>query len=303
VEEVSIYARVNPSYKMRIVEALKKHKHIVAMTGDGVNDAPALKMADIGIAMGVTGTDVAKEASDMVLLDDHFNTIVSAIEEGRGVFDNIRKFVTYLLSSNIGEIFIVFLSVLIFQDIPLTATMLLWVNVITDGLPAVALGMDPAERGIMRYSPKKFQGEIITKRLWVEMVCFGILLAIGVLGIFWLNLPEGVQEARAAAFTALVLFELLRVLHIRSGYNLSFLSNPWLIGAVITSAILQVGIVYIPAAARLFEVKGIDSVDWFYMVVVGAVLWLLSGIVKHFLDYLLPDKPTRKRKQAPVVAV
>jgi Ca2+-transporting ATPase len=157
VERVNVYARINPGTKMRIVSGLKKHGHIVAMTGDGVNDAPAVKRADIGIAMGITGTDVAKEASDMILLDDNFSTVVGAIEEGRGIFENIRKFVNYLLSCNIGEVLVVFLAVIIFGHLPLTATMLLWINVVTDGLPAVALGMDPANKGILRFSPKKFQ--------------------------------------------------------------------------------------------------------------------------------------------------
>ena len=159
VETVSIYARVNPSVKMRIVNALKEKGHVVAMTGDGVNDAPALKASDIGIAMGITGTDVAKEASDMVLLDDKFSTIISSIEEGRGIFHNIRKFVDYLLSCNIGEVLVVFLCVMFFQKLPLTATMLLWINVVTDGIPAVALGIDLAEKGLIHYSPNVFRAQ------------------------------------------------------------------------------------------------------------------------------------------------
>ncbi len=157
VEKIKIYARVNPEHKFRIVEALKKKGHLVTMTGDSVNDASALKKADIGIAMGINGTEEAKEASDMVLLDDRFSTIIAAIKEGRGIFQNIRKFVDYLLSSNIGEVLVVFLALILLKNIPLTAVMLLWINVVTDGLPAIALGLDPAEKGVLNYSPRKFQ--------------------------------------------------------------------------------------------------------------------------------------------------
>lgn len=280
VKEVNIYARVNPGFKMRIVEALKKHKHIVAVTGDGVNDAPALKKADIGIAMGITGTDVAKESSDMVLLDDRFPTIVSAIEEGRGVFDNIRKFVAYLLSCNIGEVFIVFFAVVLFQDFPLSATMLLWINVITDGLPAVALGMDPAEKNIMRYKPKKFQGDIITRQLWIEMLLFGVLLTAGVLGLYAANLHEGHEEARSAAFTALVVWELARVFHIRSRYNMAFFSNIWLIIAVLVSFGLQLVITYVPFLAKIFGIKGIDWHDWALIAIGCVLLWAIYAVVQ-----------------------
>ncbi|OGY27301.1 MAG: calcium-translocating P-type ATPase, PMCA-type, partial [Candidatus Woykebacteria bacterium RBG_19FT_COMBO_43_10] len=197
VEKIKVYARVNPEHKFKIVEGLKKKGHLVAMTGDGVNDAPALKRADIGVAMGITGTDVAKEASDMVLLDDKFGTIISAIEEGRGVFDNIRKFVDYLLSCNVGEVLVVFLALILFQDVILTAVMLLWINIVTDGIPAVALGLDPAEKGILRYPPKKFQEQVINKRVWLEIIFFGVALTVSTLLLFYFNLSESLQEARA----------------------------------------------------------------------------------------------------------
>lgn len=286
IQEVDIYARVSPDFKMKIVDILKKHGHIVAMTGDGVNDAPAVKRADIGIAMGITGTDVAKEASDMVLLDDNFSTIVSAIEEGRGIFTNIRKFVDYLLSCNIAEVLVVFFALMIFQHLPLSAIMLLWINVITDGLPAVALGLDPAEKGIMRYSPKKFQEQIINKRVWVEMVVFGILLTVGVLGIYWLNLPYGQDEARAAAFMAIVVFELVRLLIIRADHNTPLLANGWLILAVVVSLVLQVAIVYIPFLASLFEISDFAPINWFYMIIGSFVLWFLFELIRKFTDQL-----------------
>ncbi|HEY1074657.1 MAG TPA: calcium-translocating P-type ATPase, PMCA-type [Patescibacteria group bacterium] len=290
VSQTNIFARVSPSFKMQIVEALKKQGHIVAMTGDGVNDAPALKMSDIGIAMGKTGTDVAKEASDMVLLDDKFSTIIAAIEEGRGVFDNIRKFVNYLLSCNIGEVIVVFVALLIFKEIPFTATMLLWINVITDGLPAVALGMDPAEKGIMRYSPKKFQGEIIPARLWGEMIIFGILLTVGVLGIYWFNLPEGVEEARAAAFMAIVIFELVRLFAIRVEYKTSFFSNGWLLVAAFFSLALQCLLVYVPALARLFDIRGIDWHDWVLIALISLVLWYAFEALRWILNHFYPER-------------
>lgn len=285
VERVSIYARVSPSFKMKIVEALKKHGHIVAMTGDGVNDAPALKKADIGIAMGITGTDVAKEASDMVLMDDHFKTIVAAIEEGRGIFHNIRKFVNYLLACNIGEVLVVFLALVLFQELPLTATMLLWINVVTDGLPAVALGLDPSEKGIMNISPKKFQSQIIDNRLWVEMFIFGLLMTAGVLGIYFLRLPDGVETAKGAAFTAIVFFELVKLYLIRSNYKISVFSNIWLILAVAGTVLLQLAIIYIPFFATLFEIKHIGLYDWAYIAVVSVVIWFAFKLVHRILDH------------------
>lgn len=284
VESIDIYARVNPEHKLRIVEALKKYGHIVAMTGDGVNDAPALKRADIGIAMGITGTDVAKEASDIVLLDDQFGTIVAAIEEGRGIFDNIRKFVDYLLSCNIGEVLVVFLALLIFKDIPLTAVMLLWINIVTDGLPAVALGLDPAEKGILRHSPKKFQGEIIDLRVWVEIAFFSIALTIATVSIFVINLSESINEARAATFMAIVIFELVRLANIRSDYKISWLENVWLPLAIVSSILLQLILVYVPTFANWFQIEPIDSFDWLYIGLVSIILFLTFKLLDRLLD-------------------
>ena len=284
VEKISIYARVNPSTKMKIVNALKKNGHIVAMTGDGVNDAPAMKKADIGIAMGITGTDVAKEASDMVLLDDKFSTIVHAIEEGRGIFQNIRKFVQYLLSCNIGEVILIFTGVLLFRDLPLTATMLLWINVVTDGLPAVALGMDQPEENIMKLSPKKFQTEIITKKLWIEMTAFGALLTVAILGLYYYNLiHENSIEAKGAAFIAIAFFELVYLFIIRANYGTRFFSNKWLWIAIIVTMVMQVAIVYTPFLAGLFEVRHIDLFDWVYILTASIVMWILFSLFKKYL--------------------
>ncbi len=292
VERVSVYARVNPSFKMRIVDALKKQGHIVAMTGDGVNDAPAMKKADIGIAMGITGTDVAKEASDMVLLDDNFSTIVNAIEEGRGIFHNIRKFVDYLLSCNIGEVLVVFLAVMLWQELPLTATMLLWINVVTDGIPAVALGLDPAENNIMRYKPQVFQAQIVPKRLWVEMFIFGLMLTVAVLGIFVIDLPKSLALAQGAAFSAIVVFELVNVYIIRSSYKTSYFSNPWLLASIIFTLLLQVVIAQTPILTKIFGIQAIGLFEWGYIVIASAALWIGFKLIQKFLDMIkfLPEK-------------
>ncbi|MEK7572021.1 MAG: HAD-IC family P-type ATPase, partial [Patescibacteria group bacterium] len=282
VENVHVYARVNPATKMRIVAALQEKGHIVAMTGDGVNDAPALKKADIGIAMGITGTDVAKEASDMVLLDDKFSTIIAAIEEGRGIFHNIRKFVIYLLSCNIAEVVVVFIGVVILQELVLTATILLWINVVTDGFPALALGLDPAEKGILRYNPQTFQTEIIKKNNWIEMLLSGVLLGGLIIMVYLVSLPQGTLFAQGAAFSALVLFEMVMLYVIRSGYRVSFFSNKWLLLSVLGTILLQVVILYTPVLRELFAVGSISLTTWLLILVAAVWLWL-ACVVLHRL--------------------
>lgn len=293
VEQTSIYARVNPDTKLRIVAALQKNGHIVAMTGDGVNDAPALKKADIGIAMGITGTDVAKEASDMVLLDDKFSTIVNAIEEGRGIFHNIRKFVIYLLSCNLAEVLIVFFGIIILQDLVLTATMLLWINVVTDGIPAVALGLDPAEKGIMRYSPRAFQTQIVSTRLWVEMFVFGVFLTVFVLGAFMINLSNGMEAAQSAAFTSLVVFELVSIYLIRSGYRVSFFSNKWLLISIIATLGLQLIIIYTPFFNVLFGISPLTLDNWVFIGLASMWLYLAFKLLQIALDSIPAFRVTK----------
>jgi P-type Ca2+ transporter type 2C len=294
VEHISIYARVSPEHKIRIVQALKKHGHQVAMTGDGVNDAPAIKAADIGIAMGITGTDVAKEAADVVLLDDHFVTIVNAVEEGRGIFDNVRKFVNYLVSSNIAEVITVTLGIIMFGELALTAVQLLFINIVTDGLPAVALGSDPAEDGIMDHPPGRFQQEIINVRLWIEMFAFGIVMTAVLLYRFaGLLEHEGIRHAVALAFTGMVVMEMVRLIGLRSDYHIGWLSNPWLLVALASSFALQLIVLYTPLA-DIFQAKGLNGDDWIYLLIGALVVFIVMKLVRGVLLKVFPeDRPRR----------
>lgn len=290
-ESIAIYARVNPEHKIRIVQALKKHGHQVAVTGDGVNDAPAIKAADIGIAMGITGSDVSKEAADLILLDDQFLTIVAAVEEGRGIFDNVRKFVNYLLSANIAEVLAVFFGVIIFQNLILTAVHLLFINIVTDGLPAVALGSDPAESDIMKHKPGRFQGGIITTKLWVEMFIFGALMSVVILAQFAYNLDAaGLTTAISSAFVAMVVLEMLRLINIRSDYNISWLSNPWLLVAIASSFGILLAVLYVPFLSDLFDLAPISAGNWLYIGGSAAALFVIMRVIKPLLNRMIVDK-------------
>jgi Ca2+-transporting ATPase len=256
-ERIKVYARTSPEQKLRIVDALKKHEKVVAMTGDGVNDAPALKRADIGVSMGVAGTDVARQASDMVLADDNFASIVNAVEEGRGIYDNIRKFVKFLFSSNLGEVLLIFLGILFGLPLPLLAIQILWVNLITDGLPALALSVDPPDKEIMKRKPRKRSEGIITKPMIYDMLLVGLIISIGTLGIFYYYLPDGLDIARTMAFTALVMFQLWNSLNCRSEdrsfFSIGIFSNAYLIIAIIVSLLLQGFILYSPWLEGIFS--------------------------------------------------
>jgi Ca2+-transporting ATPase len=297
VAAVSVYARVNPEHKLRIVEALQRTGAVVAMTGDGVNDAPALKKADIGVAMGITGTDVSKEAADMVLADDNFASIVAAVEEGRAIFANIRKFLRYLLSSNVGEVLAMFFGVVLARQLglhasgddtlvlPLLATQILWINLVTDGPPALALGLDPADDGIMDQPPRPAGEGVLTLRMWRGIVLVGVIMAIGTLLVLDASLPGGFVEGRGdlayaqtMAFTTLMLFQIFNVVNARSDEHSAFVhlfTNGWLWAAIGGSVALQVLVVYVPFLQRAFGTEALSLGDWaFSVAVASSVLWL-----------------------------
>lgn len=289
VEKISVYARVNPEHKIRIVKALKKHGHQVAMTGDGVNDAPAIKAADIGIAMGINGTDAAKEAADLILLDDQFLTIIDAVEEGRGIFDNVRKFVSYLLGANIAEVLIVVGGIVFLKNPILTATQLLFINIVTDGLPAVALGSDPAEKGIMRFKPHHFQGAIINTKVWIEMIIYGLVATALILWQFAVVDDISIVAAGSVAFAALVVYELVRLVVLRTNYNISWFSNPWLSVALVFSFAALLPVLYSQKIGELFGVVNISANDWLAIFAGSALIFIVMKIMRLILDRFMNE--------------
>lgn len=285
VEEFCVYARVDPVHKLRIVEALQKKGHIVAMTGDGINDAPALKKSDIGIAMGATGTDVAKEASAMILADDNFSTIVNAVEEGRNIYSNIKKFVEYLLSSNIGEVFVVFFASILSLKEPLIARQILWINLATDLLPATALSLEPPEKGIMNKSPREKSEQIVNWNRIVIIMLIGAIMTLGTLFVFELYNPEiNLKKAQTVAFTTLVVYQMFNVLNQRSEeqsiFKLGFFSNKWLIISVVASLALQAIAVYVPFLQQAFGTVALQLKDWLWIIAVSSTILIFGEIVK-----------------------
>ena len=285
VETIDVYARVSPSHKLRVVTALQANGHIVAMTGDGVNDAPSLKKADIGIAMGITGTDVTKEAAAMMLTDDNFASIVAAVEEGRGVFENIKKYLMYLLSSNIGEIGLMAGSVLLGLPLPLTAVQILYVNLATDGLPALALAVDPPEKGLMKRKPRNPRTGIFTRPVVSLMLAGGIWSTLINLGLFiWAtNSGRSQVEAMTMTFVSLVLIQFFKAYNFRSDRHSVFqkpFANKWLNTAIIWEIGLLLLIIYLPALHEPFNTFSLPLVDWLIILVLSLTISPVLELVK-----------------------
>ena len=261
VEDVSVFARVSPEHKLNIVEALQKRGHIVAMTGDGVNDAPALRRSDIGVAMGITGTDVSKEAADMVLLDDNFATIVRAVSEGRTIYDNIRKFIRYTMTSNVGEIMVMLLAPFFGMPLPLKAIQILWINLVTDGLPGLALGIEPPERNTMQRPPHPPDESIFARGLGFDILWIGPFMGLVSLGVgIWGYLTNNPYWT-TMVFTTLTLSQMGNALAIRSDrdslFKIGIASNKPMLGAVLLTLLLQLLITYWGPAQSLFGTQSL----------------------------------------------
>src|SRR5512135_672447 len=297
VEEVPVYARVSAEHKLRVVRAWKARRQVVAMTGDGVNDAPAMRATDIGIAMGITGTDVTKESSDMVLTDDNFASIVSAVEEGRGIFDNIHKFVHYLLASSTSEVLLMLLAALVGWTAPLTAVQLLWINLVTDGLPALVLGVEPLERDIMSRAPRPPREPVITRRRGRLTLLHGILMAVVGVAAFASTFGQGedLERARTATFCTLAFTQLFFAFACRSQshtlWRLGPFANPYLFAAIAASTLLQVGVVTLPLARTVFDIPTHPGSDWLYILPLALAPVTAVEMSKLFRGWIAARRP------------
>jgi Ca2+-transporting ATPase len=291
LDDVSVFARVSPKHKLEIVTALQEKGEVVAMTGDGVNDAPALKKADIGVAMGITGTDVSKEASDMVLLDDNFATIVAAVEEGRVIYDNIRKFIKYILSSNTGEIWVMLVAPFLGMPLPLLPLQILWINLVTDGLPGLALAVEPAEKGTMKRRPYE-PGESVFSRgigrqiIWIGILMGAVSLAIG----YFAYVDQGRTTGgtwRTMIFTTLTLAQMGNALGTRSNrdslFTIGLFTNRVMLGAVLLTFALQLAVIYLPFLQRLFKTSALSGTELLICLLLSSVVFWATEIEKWFI--------------------
>jgi Ca2+-transporting ATPase len=300
IDNYRVFARVSPEHKVKIVKAYKAKGNIVSMTGDGVNDAPSLKYADIGVAMGITGTDVAKGASDMILTDDNFSTIVHAIEEGRNIYNNIKKAVIFLLSCNLGEVITVFLSILFFWPVPLLPTQILWINLITDSLPAIALGLDPGDKDVMKQKPRNPKESFFAHGAGARAIIGGVLIGGLTLAAFYFglseygyslgsqNIPEEVLTyGRTMAFVVLAASQLFYSLSMRNAtksiFQIGLFTNKALIGAIIVGFILQIGVISIPILANAFNVHTLSVNDWLLVIGFSLIPLMANELIKVFM--------------------
>jgi len=293
VENIAIYARVLPEQKLRIVSMLKKKDYVVAMTGDGVNDAPALKKSDIGIAMGITGTEVAKEASDIILTDDNFASIVNAIEEGRIIYDNIKKFIYYLLGCNIGEVIAMFAATLLRLPLPLFPIQILWMNLVTDGLPALGLAVEPAEKNIMKREPNNPKEDILKTKMGF-LILTGLIVGFGTLALFYYSLPRGEDEARTIAFTTIILFQMFAAILFKSFAPLSMqslFSNKKLLLAIFSSVLLHIAVLYLiePALSAsgtpVFKTVPLPLEDWLLIIPMCSSVLIIGEAMKRIKGF------------------
>jgi Ca2+-transporting ATPase len=303
VDRLEVCCRVSPQHKTRIVDAFKARGHVVAMTGDGVNDAPALKRANIGVAMGITGTDVAKQTADMVLTDDNFASIVAAIEQGRIIYSNIRKFVYFLLACNIGEILIIFGAMLMGLPIPLRPVQLLWLNLVSDGAPALALGLEKGDPDIMKHPPRSPTEPVINRDMAIGIGVVGVVDAIAILAVFWLAMqryPGHLEAAQTMAFVSLCTSELIRAFTARSEYHSVFsigvFSNRWMVWAVGVSFLLVLMVVYVPFLRPFFDTVPLTAGDWLFML----PFFFASPVAMELLKIYFRKRTARTTAQSPV---
>jgi Ca2+-transporting ATPase len=297
VGRVSVYARIAPEQKLKIIRALQEKGEMVAMTGDGVNDAPALKRADIGVAMGITGTDVSKEASDMILLDDNFATIVGAVREGRRIYDNIRKFIRYTMTSNSGEIWTIFLAPFLGLPIPLLPIHILWINLVTDGLPGLALAAEPEEKAIMERPPRSPKESVFAHGIASHIIVIGLLMGgVSLVAMAW-AFETGHAHWQTIVFTVLCLSQMGHVLAIRSErtsfFTQGLFSNLPLVGAVVLTFMLQMMIIYVPALQDIFKTQPLSASELILSLVASSVVFLAVEA----------EKAWRRRKESEVTAL
>jgi Ca2+-transporting ATPase len=298
VEQVSVYARVSPEHKLRIVEALQANGHIVAMTGDGVNDAPALKKADIGVAMGITGTDVSKEAADMVLRDDNFATIVAAVEEGRVIYDNIRKFIKFSIAGNIGKVSVMLVMPLLNNALPLLPLHLLWLNLLTDGLLGLGMGVEPAEKNTMRRSPYSPQESIFARGLGWHITLTGLLIGLVAIGAGYGYWYWGFSNWQTMIFTTLAFAQVWQALAVRSSqeslFSLGFFSNRLLAVMVLVILSAQLAVIYIPFLQLFFSTQPLSPVDLGISLGLGSLVFIAIEMEKLLLHWRNRRQPASR---------